>query len=197
MAVPYSNQMNQYKRMRIETASPEMLILMLYDGAIKNVNIAFGCLDDETQIETSNNALIKAQNILTELMVSLNFDIGGEIAKNLYNIYEYINYTLAQANMSKDPNQLSTVIDMLKNLRETWKEVIRINKEKHPNGIPKPVVGKTSSEDDVNEKDVPKPVAPVVSKTPIASTPVTTNSAKANAQTNRFRQIYGKNMPKK
>ncbi|PCJ21300.1 MAG: flagellar export chaperone FliS [Candidatus Cloacimonadota bacterium] len=196
MAVPYSNQMNQYKRMRIETASPEMLILMLYDGAIKNINIAASCLDDDTQIETSNNALIKAQNILTELMVSLNFDIGGDIAKNLYNIYEYLNYTLAQANMTKDAKELSVATDMLKNLRETWKEVIRINKEKYPNGIPKPVIGK-STNDDINQKDIPKTVAPIVSQTPISSNPVVSQSAKANAQTNRFRQIYGKNMPNK
>ncbi|MCJ8347179.1 flagellar export chaperone FliS [bacterium] len=197
MAVPYSNQMNQYKRMRIETASPEMLILMLYDGAIKNVNIAAGCLNDDTQIETSSNALIKAQNILTELMVSLNFDIGGEIAKNLYNIYEYVNYTLAQANMSKDPKELNTVINMLKNLRETWKEVIRINKEKYPNGIPQPVVGTNKVSDNSQDQEIPKAVAPVVSKTPISAAPINTTSQKANAQTNRFRQIYGKNMPKK
>ena len=77
MAVPYKNQMNQYKRMKIETASPEMLILMLYDGAIKNIKISIQSIrDEQPDFQQSSNCLIKAQNIITELMVSLNFEIG-------------------------------------------------------------------------------------------------------------------------
>ena len=140
MATPYKSQVNQYRRMKIETASPEMLILMLYDGAIKNIKtaVANNQGDENTNLEVFSNMLIKAQNIITELMVSLNFDIGGDIARNLFNIYEYVNYTLAQANINKSNENMDTIIQMLTDLRGTWKEVIQINKEKYPNGIPRP-----------------------------------------------------------
>lgn len=216
MAVPYKNQMNQYKRMKIETASPEMLILMLYDGAIKNIKISIQSLEQEQpDYQNSSNCLIKAQNIITELMVSLNFEIGGEIARNLFNIYEYINYTLAQCNVNKNNDNLDTIIAMLSDLRETWKEVIRINKEKYPNGIPR-ALGETSTEQ--NEQNQPPlnaesltPTnatlqAPPTDRTDsqanlqLRPSPINqplNNNQQTNRQANRFRQAYGKHMPQK
>jgi|SaaInl4_135m_RNA_FD_contig_123_15497_length_1300_multi_4_in_0_out_0_1 flagellar secretion chaperone FliS len=235
MANPYQSQMNQYKRMKFETASPEMLILMLYDGAIKNIIQAQSMIYDKNQIEVCSNALIKAQNIITELMVSLNFDIGGDIAKNLFNIYEYVNYTLAQANINKNDDNLEVVLQMLKDLRGTWQEVIKINKEKYPDGIPEPAappkseaapklspgpapatiaaqpapaappapspapISETQAETPIQrsaetpETPASKPIAqPGTPAQPAAKTPTA-----ANAQTNRFKQIYGKNIPRK
>jgi len=75
MSLAYQNQMGQYKRMKIESATPEMLILMLYDGAIKNICLAQEMIHDKSKIEHCNNHFVKAQNIITELMVSLNFEV--------------------------------------------------------------------------------------------------------------------------
>jgi|GEM_PF-69380 len=241
MANPYQSQMNQYKRMKFETASPEMLILMLYDGAIKNITQAKSMIYDKEQIEPCSNALIKAQNIITELMVSLNFDIGGDIAKNLFNIYEYVNYTLAQANINKNDDNLDVVLQMLKDLRGTWQEVIKINKEKYPDGIPEPAVAPKSEAPPraaatpqptpqpaaappqpasaPTQQSTPPPAEPAPSSSPgidplpgdtpapkpdaepaapiAAKTPSDADKAKAQAQTNRFKQIYGKNIPRK
>lgn len=215
MAVPYKSQMNQYKRMKIETASPEMLILMLYDGAIKNIKISLQSIGQEQpDHQTSSNCLIKAQNIITELMVSLNFEIGGDIARNLFNIYEYINYTLAQCNVNKNSENLDTILNMLGDLRETWKEVIRINKEKYPNGIPR-ALGETTAPQSNQSQENASPPIDKTTETPDQrasseettkanakldsnqiSQPLNTNQ-QTNRQANRFRQAYGKHMPRK
>ena len=216
MAVPYKNQMNQYKRMKIETASPEMLILMLYDGAIKNIKISIQSIrDEQPDFQQSSNCLIKAQNIITELMVSLNFEIGGDIARNLFNIYEYINYTMAQCNINKNDHNLDSIMEMLTDLRETWKEVIRINKEKYPNGIPRPTSPPPKGLPPAFEKQQsiasnsesnPEPrVEESLEKPDTKSTTTHTQQFNQNLnqnpqttkQSNRFRQAYGKHMPNK
>jgi flagellar protein FliS len=190
MALPYQNQMNQYKKMRVETASPEMLILMLYDGAVKNIALAQQIIGDKSRIEDCNNAFIKAQNIITELMSSLNFDIGGDIAKNLFNIYEYINYTLAQANVTKTGDNLDAVLTMLKELRNTWQEVIKINREKYPNGIPNSVVEQEKSNTEPQS-------APSANAEPEPATPANNNQQQQQQPANRFKQIYGPGFSRK
>lgn len=203
MALTYQNQMNQYRRMKIETASPEMLILMLYEGAIKNIVLARDLLNEKNRIDACSNAFIKAQNIIAELMSSLNFEIGGEIAKNLFNIYEYINYTLAQANVNKNDHNLEAVMTMLKELRDTWQEVIRINREKYPNGIPRPTVNTNVSSETEPAREITDTgsVADNPEKPP--TNPPATSSGPGNAPTgspygqSRFKQIYGKNFPRK
>jgi len=205
MALAYQNQMGQYKRMKIESATPEMLILMLYDGAIKNIVLAEDAIEDKTRIEACNNHFVKAQNIITELMVSLNFEIGGDIARNLFNIYEFINYTLAQANIHKKCDNLDTILSMLRDLRNTWQEVIHMNKEKYPNGIPAieqlrelegpvpqllaPVAGELGE-----AQAVPEPMTEGMAPAPRA---IPTANTQPPAAQNRFKQIYGKVLPKK
>jgi flagellar protein FliS len=203
MALTYQNQMNQYRRMKIETASPEMLILMLYEGAIKNIVLARDLLNEKNKIDACSNAFIKAQNIIAELMSSLNFEIGGDIAKNLFNIYEYINYTLAQANVNKNDHNLEAVMTMLKELRDTWQEVIRINREKYPNGIPRPTVNtNTNAETDSTRESSPTSTSTDNSEEkqkPAVSTATPANNAPTSSPygQNRFKQIYGKNFPRK
>ena len=216
MAVPYKNQMNQYKRMKIETASPEMLILMLYDGAIKNIKISIQSIrGEQPDFQQSSNCLIKAQNIITELMVSLNFEIGGDIARNLFNIYEYINYTMAQCNINKNDHNLDSIVEMLTDLRETWKEVIRINKEKYPNGIPRPTSpppkglapalekqqSQNANTENITQSEVEDSTEEQSSDSKTSPMPQFDQRANQNPQTtkqsNRFRQAYGKHMPNK
>lgn len=115
-----SSAYNTYKQTAVETASPEKLIVMLYDGAIKFTNQAQAAMR-EGKIEEANRALLKTQDIINELMGSLNFDTG-EIARNLYNLYDYFRQRLIQANLKKDTEALDEIIDFLTEMRDTWVE---------------------------------------------------------------------------
>ena len=84
-----TNPYNQYKQTQITTANQGKLIVMLYDGAIKFLNIALDNMSPKTY-DVVNNNIIKAQDIITELLLSLNMDEGGEISQNLFNLYMYL-----------------------------------------------------------------------------------------------------------
>lgn len=117
------NPYQKYKTAQYSTASPEQLLLMLYEGAIKYARQAQKDME-ERNVEAANNKLKKTEDIISELMVSLNMDEGGEIAQNLYNLYDYMNRRLIQANIRKDPALVDEVINLLSSLKESWEEAI-------------------------------------------------------------------------
>ncbi|MFY9394801.1 MAG: flagellar export chaperone FliS [Halanaerobiales bacterium] len=117
------NAYQRYKDAQYSTASPEQLMLMLYEGAIKFARQAQEEMR-EKNIEGANNKLKKTGDIISELMVSLDMEQGGEIARNLYNLYDYMNRRLIQANIRKDPGLVDEVITLLTSLKESWEEVI-------------------------------------------------------------------------
>jgi len=80
--------LNAYKTAKVKTASQGALILMLYDEAIRQIKIATDLIKEKSRaLDKVHNALVKAQDIVTELMVGLDFEKGQDIAKNLFNIY--------------------------------------------------------------------------------------------------------------
>lgn len=122
--------LKQYQQTQIQTASPEKILIMLYDGAIQFLNKASVAMDEQ-DIEKTHNNIMGAQRIITEFMTSLDMEIGGEMAQNLYRLYEYLNYRLVQANIKKNKAYLEEVLRHLKDLKATWEEAIRISaKEK-------------------------------------------------------------------
>ncbi len=121
----YTNQANKYKEQQVLSATPEEVLLLLYDGAIRFLLIAKKGME-ANDIEKSHNNLIKTQNIITEFMVTLDFEVGGETAQNLYNLYEYLHYRLVQANLKKDVTMVDEVLDHLRSLKKTWQEAIQI-----------------------------------------------------------------------
>lgn len=129
---PYAKQAEQYRKQQIETASPEEVLIMLYDGAIRFLNVARKAIE-EKDIEKSHNNLMKAQNIIIEFMNSLDMELGGEIAFNLYRLYEYLHHRLVQANIKKDVAMVDEVLDHLKSLKATWEEAIRIARQEKKN----------------------------------------------------------------
>lgn len=129
---PYAKQAEQYKKHQIETASPEEVLIMLYDGAIRFLNTAKKAIA-ENNIEKTHNNLIKAQNIILEFMNSLDMEVGGEIAINLYRLYEYLHHQLVQANIKKDVAIIDEVLDHLRSLKTTWEEAIRIARREQEN----------------------------------------------------------------
>ncbi|MEW5822678.1 MAG: flagellar export chaperone FliS [Cyanobacteriota bacterium] len=117
--------LNQYKKAQVQTASPEQILIMLYDGAIRFLNQAKVHIANK-DIEQSHVNIVKAQRIITEFMSSLDMDMGGEMAVNLFNLYEYLHYRLVQANIKKDVEALDEVLGHLRSLKATWEEAIKI-----------------------------------------------------------------------
>jgi len=118
------NPLRSYKETQIKTATPGKLILMMYDGAIKNLNQALQDMDDEhRRYDSISNSLIKAQDIIAELMISLDFERGGEIAKNLFGLYVFMNRRLLDGNIKKEKAPLEEVKTLLIELRAAWAEV--------------------------------------------------------------------------
>lgn len=115
--------MNAYRETRVRTASQGQLIIMLYDEAIKQLDIAVDLMKTTPrEIERTNNALVKAQEIITELTASLDFDQGGEIATNLFALYMFFNRELLDANLRKDPDKTASIRKMMNELRGAWVE---------------------------------------------------------------------------
>ena len=118
----YGNYQNAYKKASVNTLDQTKLIIMLYDGAIKNASFAVEHMKSG-QIEKVHECLIKTKNIVTELMATLNMDRGGDIAKNLQSLYSYMFSQLIEANMNKKTEPVVIVIDLLKELRAAWTQI--------------------------------------------------------------------------
>ncbi|HHY13193.1 MAG TPA: flagellar export chaperone FliS [Thermoanaerobacterales bacterium] len=120
------NPYQQYKNTQIQTASQERLLIMLYEGAIKFTNqgkLAF----EEEKYDNANELIKRAQDIVNELMISLDFN-SGEVAGNLFALYEYIYHQLVQANIKKDTSILDEVTGLLTSLKETWVQALTSTK---------------------------------------------------------------------
>jgi flagellar secretion chaperone FliS len=122
MAIPKRNPYDQYKQTEIGTANQGKLIVMLYDGAIKFLNIAIEKMEPSTY-DIVNANIIKAQDIISELLLSLNMNEGGQISQNLFNLYMFFNKQLLEANIQKDPELIKGVIKMLQELRNAWNDI--------------------------------------------------------------------------
>ncbi len=120
-----SNPYSQYKENSIKTASPQELTLMLYNGALKFINQG-KLFIEQKNIPSANESLKRAQDIITELNITL--DMNYEISKNLRGLYMYILEKLVEANITKDCKHLDEAASMVTQLRDTWKEAMRLAK---------------------------------------------------------------------
>ena len=116
------NGHERYLETAVETASPARLIVMLYDGAIRFINEAAYAMQ-QRDYETQNAKLQRAQKILAELISSLDFDKGGEIAENLFRLYAYMYNQLVEANINDDAARLEHVVGLLGEIREAWETI--------------------------------------------------------------------------
>ena len=117
--------MNAYQRNAIMTASPAELTLMLYDGAIKFCNIALAAIE-EKNVQKAPTNIKKAEAIITELRASL--DRKYPVWEDFERVYEYIYNNLLEANMRKEKEPLEEALGRIREMRDTWKEVMRLNK---------------------------------------------------------------------
>ncbi|UTR11752.1 flagellar export chaperone FliS [Evansella sp. LMS18] len=122
MKNPYAN----YQQKSIQTKSPGELTLMLYDGCLKFIRRGAKAIE-EKNIEEKNTNLIKAQNIIRELMVTLKTDTA--VAKNMMQMYDFILRRLIDANTHNDPKALKEAEEFVTDFRDTWKEVIKLDRQ--------------------------------------------------------------------
>ena len=120
MPNPYA----QYRQTQVQTAAPEQLIVMLYDGAIKFCLQAKECIANK-DMSGANAALIRVQDIISELRFSVNDD-AGEIAKQLSMLYDYLYRRALDANLGKDVAIIDEIVNMVRDLRSTWVEAIML-----------------------------------------------------------------------
>jgi flagellar protein FliS len=125
------NALSAYRQTRIKTASQGQLIIMLYDGGISSLDHALRLLrgrlefkKNPSKIEETGKAILKAQEIITELMVSLDFENGGDIAENLFALYTWFNKELLEAHVTLDEARIMAVRDSLVEIRKSWAEIV-------------------------------------------------------------------------
>lgn len=118
-----------YKTANVETADQGKLILIAYDVAIKHCKISLGQFGNQKFIEERTKHICKAQDAVTELMSALRMDVG-EIAHNLYRLYDYILRRLVEANIKNDKLKVQEVLRYLEDLRDAWNQaIINVKKE--------------------------------------------------------------------
>ncbi len=118
-----NNQFTAYNNSKIATAQPAELTLMLYEGAIKFCNIAMIGIENKDYEKASNN-IQKARRIIVELQTTLDHEY--EVANDFDVIYNYLFQTLIQANVKKDPEILEEALVQLRDLRNMWKEIMKV-----------------------------------------------------------------------
>ena len=113
-----------YANNKIMTASPAELTLMLYEGAIKFANLAIEAID-ANDIQKAHNNIMKVQRIIEEFQSTL--DHKYPVAKDFDVVYDYIYRRLVEANMKKDKDILVEALKHIKTMRDTWREVMKLN----------------------------------------------------------------------
>jgi flagellar protein FliS len=122
------NAYNQYKENSIFTASPEELTLMLYNGLVKFIMRGMDSIE-KREIQEANTNIIKAQNIVSEFMNTL--DMQYELSASLNSIYDYMLRRLIDANVAKDKEILEEVLGFAKILRNTWEQAMKISRHQN------------------------------------------------------------------
>jgi len=115
------NLKEEYLRQSVMTATPSELLVMLYDGCIRNLKLAELAMEEPADYMKVNERMVKAQKIISELIGSL--DMSYEISTQLLPIYDYLLRSLRTMNVKKDLSQLPAVLEILKTQRDTWEQV--------------------------------------------------------------------------
>jgi flagellar protein FliS len=116
------NPFETYKKTSVQTANQGKLIVMLYDGAIRFAKAALEDIKNK-KIESAHKNIVRAEDIVTELLLSLDYEKGGDIAKKLASIYIYVNEQLLEANITKKGEPLELVVRLMSDLRESWAKI--------------------------------------------------------------------------
>jgi flagellar protein FliS len=120
------SQQNQYFETRIQTATPDQLLIMLMDGAIRFCKQGIEALHQK-RFADAHNSLIKVQDIIQEFVITI--DKKSAVAESLLRLYEYFNFRLIEANTRKDAKPAEEVLTYLLDLKETWMQAAKLAKD--------------------------------------------------------------------
>lgn len=129
-----SNPYSQYQKTQVTTASREKVLLMLYEGAIRFTKHAHAAMK-QGKIAEKGKYISKATAILSELMATLDFKAGGQLAIDLENLYVFMIDKLIEGNIKNDPECLANVEQLLMTLYDAWKDVVE---NPRADGVPSP-----------------------------------------------------------
>ena len=118
------NAYNVYRQTQAQTAAPGELVVMLYRGAARFVAGAIDAIDRK-DIQATHDNLVRAQAVITELQNTLDTERGGEVARNLAQIYVYLQSRLIEANLRKDTQPAHEVAHLLRELLPAWEQAAR------------------------------------------------------------------------
>ena len=122
----------QYLETSIATASKEDLIVKIFDILVLASTQALEKLKNQRDdIEGIHKTLLRAQRALALLMGSLDMEIGGEVARNLFRVYEFWHHELVMANMQKDPDRVERILPNFKDYRQMWAQAVTQFKAEH------------------------------------------------------------------
>lgn len=129
MSNPYRNQ---YQKTAVTTASNEKILLMLYEGAIRFIKLAIDATN-KNNIADKGRYISKATAIISELMATLDFKAGGELAADLENLYVFMIDKLIEGNIENKVEHFKSVEQLMTTLYVAWKDVIE---NPRPDGVP-------------------------------------------------------------
>ncbi|WP_457568575.1 flagellar export chaperone FliS [Desulfurobacterium sp.] len=113
---------NPYLKMDVETATPLKQLIMLYEKAILCMFVAAEAIENG-DVKTKINNILRAHDIVRVLNASLDMERGGEIARNLRSLYDFIEESLLKVNASNDVDLLKKLIDIMSELKGAWEEL--------------------------------------------------------------------------
>jgi len=116
-----------YSNSKIMTASPAELTLMLYEGAIKFCNLAIEAIEKK-ELEKAHNNIIRVEKIIDEFQMTL--DRKYPVSKDFDEVYTYLQQRLLEANLKKEQDILEEILEHLRTMRDTWKDVMRLSRAK-------------------------------------------------------------------
>jgi flagellar protein FliS len=124
-----------YRNANVDTADQGKLILIAYDVAIKHCKLAIEKFDDRHLLNERTKHIFKAQDAVTELLSALRLDVG-EVAQNLYRLYDYMLRSLVQAGVKNEKSKIEEILRYLVDLRESWEVAIVKAKNERPEPVP-------------------------------------------------------------
>lgn len=136
----YSQAYTAYKETGIKTASQGKLIIMLYEGALRQLSMALSLFNKNDKIPASSiekfhNNIVKTQEIITELMVSLNMEEGRDIAQNLMALYRFFNHELMDITRTHDRKKVETISNLLSELKDSWSVAVNSSTSSQPRAV--------------------------------------------------------------
>ena len=125
MANPYNKYIKQYQTNNITTATPEKLMIMLFDGAVQFLQKAKVAIDEKNLQERATN-IEASRKIIRELMRTIDLENGNDVSKSLFRLYNKMAMKLIKANVSKNLSLIDDVIVDLTNIRWGFQKAIEI-----------------------------------------------------------------------